>query len=110
MNFKETIKNDVFNVFLNGSEFAAEHMVNGKAICAVLQDETLDTARISIDGAGRLANGIYGGGAVLYTAVEDMAKPKPQALIEIDGRKYIVQSTAKVGAMYEIYMKRYSAR
>lgn len=112
MNFKETIATDITNVFLNLSEFADEHKINGKTMRAIIDDDTLD-GEISVKFHGdrqQSAGGLYNGGIALYIRTADLGKPKPGALLEIDGRNYIVVSTSEQDGIYKITIQRAGGR
>lgn len=112
MDFKEILKNDVNNVFLNLSEFADTHMINGKEITAVIDDDMLD-GEVNVKFHGQQAQqstGLYNGGIALYISTADFGKPKPGSMIELDGKKYIVISTSEQDGIYKINIQKAGGR
>lgn len=112
MIFKDIVKRDVKNIFLNVSEFASPHVINGKSITAVVDENSLnDDAVLSLSGeAQRKAPGLYGGTTTIYVSKEDFRKPKPGSALELDGRSYTVISAADSGGMYVIKVQRTGGR
>ena len=118
MDFKEILKSDVKNVFLNPREFAEEHSINGKKLTLVIQEDMLENFNIrqSSEGRERRAAGLYSGGIAVYASAADIHEafngthPKPQGMIELDGKKYIVISSDKMGGFYKMHLRRYGAR
>lgn len=112
MTFKDIIKRDIKNIFLNVSEFAAPHVINGESITAVVDENSLNddvVLRLSGD-TQRKAPGLYGGITTIYISKEDFRKPKPGAALELDGRSYTVITAADSGGMYVIKVQRTGGR
>lgn len=112
MDFKEILKNDVKNVFLNLSEFAETHTLNGKEVTAVIDDDLLD-GEISVKFHGQVGQqgaGLYNGGIALYVSTADFGKPKPGSTLELDGRRYSVISTSEQDGLYKINIQRVGGR
>jgi len=47
--FKEQVANDIYNVFLNLDEFAEEHLIEGKTIPVVIDDDDLTEKKKGTD-------------------------------------------------------------
>ncbi len=119
MTFKEILKNDVKNIFLNTEEFAEKHIINGQEITAVVCDNEL--YREFSGGSGNIAvkfpgenlrggMGIYGGMISIYISAEDFGKPLPGSQLDFDGKLYIVLSSADWGGIRNINMRRVGRR
>lgn len=111
MNFKEIIKDDVKSTFLNYSEFADEHYLNGKKVIAVIDDDVLDgEISVKYNGSSNRAEGLYNGGIRLYVSTDDFGKPKKGTYLELDGKQYKVEAVATEHGMYKITMNRVGGR
>lgn len=111
MNFKEIIKNDVKATFLNDSEFAESHILNGKQVIVIIDDDILDgEISIKYNGSSNKAEGLYNGGIRLYISTDDFGKPKKGTYLELDGRQYRVEAVATEGGMYKITMNKVGGR
>ena len=107
MTFKEAVRADVYDVFLNLSEFADTHKLNGKEIRAIVDDDVLDgEISVKFGGTTKRASGIYNGGIELYVAKSDLGKPKPGSILELDGRRYIVEAASEQDGIYKITINR----
>lgn len=76
--------NDLDNVFLNLDDFAETHLVEGKEIQCVLDDEALKTRQ------GSAEIGIDESTLLLFAKVEDLPKRKKGGLLKIDHKIYII--------------------
>ena len=95
MTLKDEIINDIDNVFLIFEDFAETHIVEGKEILCVLDNEALKTrqgsAEIGID--ERL---------LLFAKVEDLPKKKKGGLLNIDSKIYMIDDWKVNFGMAEI--------
>lgn len=106
------MQQDIKNVFLNLSEFADDHTLNGKKVSAIIDDDMLD-GEINVKFHGQQqqrAAGLYNGGIALYISKSDFGKPKPGAILELDGRRYTVISTSEQDGMYKINIQKAGGR
>lgn len=112
MDFKEILKSDINDVFLNLSEFAETHILNGKEVKAIVDDDTLDgEVNIKFHGqAQQRGEGLYSGGIALYISTADFGKPKPGATLTLDEIRYFVISTSEQNGMYKINIQRAGGR
>ena len=82
--FKELLKADVHNIFLNPAEFGERHRVNGKIMVIVLDD----------------MDGIYTRQLLFYVAADDFGEPLPgqDTYLQLDGGTYkVVDATDECG-------------
>lgn len=99
MNFKDILKQDIKNTFLNNMEFADTHIINGKAVNAVLDDEILKE------------NGILNNDElIIYVSSDEIGIPSPNSILTLDGKNYIVVSASTTDDMREIHIKRARGR
>lgn len=108
MNFKEILSEDVKGTFLNLSEFADTHRLNGKEVAAMVDDDLLDgEINVKFHGqAQQRGTGLYNGGVVLYVSSSEFGKPKPGSILELDRRRYEVISASEQEGMRKIDLKR----
>ena len=111
MDFKEIPENDVKGVFLNQLEFADTHILNGKEVVAVIDDDMIDgEVNVKFHGQSQQMGGLYSGGIALYISTADFGKPKPGSMIELDGKRYTVISTSEQDGMYKINIQKVGGR
>lgn len=110
MNFRDVIKADVTNVFMNLEEFASEHTLNDVTVPAVVESEALDTTtyRMIGDARERAGTGIYTGGKIVYVSAEDFGQPQAGTGIVLDGRRYKVTSSEKQDGVVKFTIQKWS--
>ena len=96
MTFKDEIANDIENVFLDIGEFAEEHLVDGKRILCVIDNDTLKTRQ------GSAEIGIDESTLLLFAKVEDLPKKKQGGLLNIDHKVYMIDDWKVNFGMAEI--------
>ncbi len=96
MTLKDEIANDIDNVFLNLGDFAEIHLVDGKEILCVLDDESLKTRQ------GSAEIGIDESTLLLFAKVEDLPKKKQGGLLNIDHKMYMIDDWKVNFGMAEI--------
>lgn len=102
MTFKEMIRGDISDVFLDPDEFGEEHTVNGKpGVCIVFDDfELLNREKfrdeVRDDGTSLKRS-------VFYVKASDFGRlPRTGTQVTIDGRKYRVENAVNEQGMYSI--------
>lgn len=112
MGFKETVRTDIFDVFLNTDEFADIHTVDGKEIRAVLDDDLYDgTVSMTLHGQSQeRVSGLYSGGKAMYVSAAEMKKPKTGTTLEVDGTRYKVRAVSEQDGMYKINLEHTNGR
>lgn len=100
MNFKDIMRQDAKNVFLNEDEFGEKHQINGKEMCIVIDNnEMLDREKRYQP----LKNGLHMQQMLFYVAVADFGRlPAAGQILEIDGHRYVITDAIREGAMYSI--------
>lgn len=100
MNFKQLIADDIHDVFLDASEFATEHDINGQQILCVI-DEDISKQRGSRQAEDY--DGIYARQLTLFIAESDLGyRPEREQKISVDGEWYMVIDCAVSSGMLEI--------
>lgn len=100
MTFKEIVKNDVRQVFMNLDEFSETHTINGKEMPVQIDSNE------QIEREKRLnqnMDGIYKNQKLIYVSAEDFgALPKQGAMLNMDGRMYKVEDAIHEDGVYSI--------
>ena len=86
MTLKDEMLNDLDNVFLNLDDFAETHLVEGKEIQCILDDEALKTRQ------GSAEIGIDESTLLLFAKIEDLPKKKQGGLLNIDHKIYMIDN------------------
>ena len=99
MNFQQQIGED-FQVFLNLEEFAQDHMINGRKIpCVIDNNELLERRSIVKNGEKTAKDGLFLASLLLYAKTEDLhGKPILGGVMTVDGRQYrVTDATDEMG-------------
>lgn len=100
MTFKEIIKNDVRQVFMNTDEFSEPHTINGKEMPVQIDsNEQIEREKRM----NQNMDGIYKNQKLIYVSAEDFgALPKQGAMLNMDGRMYKVEDAIHEDGVYSI--------
>lgn len=98
--FKDLLKQDVKQVFLNPDEFGEPHIVNGKQMIIVSDDlENIEREKKMKSNM----DGIHARQILFYVSSEDFgAFPAMGDLLDLDGRKYTVLDASDECGIYAI--------
>lgn len=99
MSFKEMIKSDLKTTFFNQEEFGEEHVVDGKRITIVIDNDELKRRQ----GGQELA--VEESSTLFYCKSEDMPQKRPSHTIKIDGRIYTVDDWKEDMGMSTIVLR-----
>lgn len=103
MTFKDIVKRDVKEIFLNTEEFSEEHVINGKPMAAQVDNNE------QIEREKRLnqhMDGIYVKQILLYVSAEDYGPlPKQGASVSLDKRMYRVADAISEDGVYSITLE-----
>lgn len=112
MDFKDILMDDVNDVFINLSEFASVHAINGKEMNVVIDDDMLDgEINVSFHGEKQAAGkGLYNGGIAAYVASTDIGAPKPGSVLTVDSTVYTVITASEQDGIRKIVMRKVGAR
>ena len=84
MSFKDDILNDINNVFLNLEDFGEEHIIDGKPIICMFDDDALKIR----SGSNELS--VSESTLLLFAKVSDLPRKVVGDDLLIDGRIYVV--------------------
>lgn len=96
MTLKDEITNDIDLVFLAFEDFAESHLVEGKEILCILDDEALKTRQ------GSAEIGIDESTLLLFAKVEDLPERKKGGLLNVDHMLYKIDDWKVNFGMAEI--------
>lgn len=98
--FKDMVAHDLDAVFLNVDEFAELHMVEGKEIPVVMDDDRLTTLK-----KGQIL-GLVEADMLLMGKVSDFpADMEPGRLLNVDGRELIVSKSSRDMGLIEAALR-----
>ena len=100
MTLKDEINNDINNVFLGVNDFAEEHLVEGRKILCVLDNETLKTRQ------GSAEIGIDESTLLLFANINDLPKKQAGGLLNVDHKEYMIDDWKVNFGMAEIVLHR----
>ena len=112
--FKEAAQEDIFGTFLNETEHADRHTVDGKECLVILEEDMLKehAAHWEAGAKQNFDTGLYTARSILYVSVADYGpKPKVGKLLVLDRgtklqRTYTIRSCEDEGGIYRIIMER----
>lgn len=104
MSFKDVLKNDIKQVFLNFEEFGEEHKINGETVLIIIDENEL-TEREK-----RIRRGIdvelHKKQLLFYVAAEDFGPmPAPGWILNLDGKEYGVTEADNENGIYSISLE-----
>ena len=104
MDFKEILQDDINNAFLDSSEFAEVHNLNG-------QEVNIDGTETGIYGISqKIDDGLYKGDKVIYISTEDTKRPPPGNMLVLDNIRYTIVSTTEQCGMYMVVIRKIGVR
>ena len=103
MNFKDQIKQDLSDVFLNLAEFADLHRIEGKEVPVVIDSDIM--AKLSKIGDNRI-HGMDEADMVIMGKASDLPENlDPGRLLNLDGREVIVVTTTSEMGLVQIAVR-----
>ncbi len=101
--FKELIRADIDNVFMNENEFAAQHTVNGKRMPVTVDNNELIEREKK---AKSRMDGIFTRSLLIYVKAKDFGPlPAVGASLNLDGKTFIVTDATNEDGLYSIEME-----
>lgn len=102
--FKEILRNDINQVFLNPDEFGEIHTIDGRQmVCMIDENEVIERSKKQVE-KGRI-DGIYERQIMLYVAREQFGRmPAIGASVTIDSGKYRVADVTHEAGIYSILL------
>ncbi len=103
MSFKELLRQDVKTVFLNPAEFGEEHIVNGKQMQIIIDDNELTEREKRMKSN---MDGIYKKQTLIYVSASDYGPlPGIGKPVKIDGVTFIVTDSINEGGVYSLHLE-----
>ena len=103
MSFKDQIKQDLSDIFLNLDEFADLHRIEGKDVPVVIDSDRLD--KLSKIGDNRI-HGMDEADMVIMGKASDLPENlDPGRLLNLDGREVIVVTTTSEMGLVQIAVR-----
>lgn len=103
MSFKDQIKQDLSDVFLNLDEFADLHRIEGKKVPVVIDSDIM--AKLSKIGDNRI-HGMDEADMVIMGKASDLPENlDPGRLLNVDGREVIVVTTTSEMGLVQIAVR-----
>lgn len=103
MSFKDQIKQDLSDVFLNLDEFADLHRIEGKEVPVVIDSDIM--AKLSKIGDNRI-HGMDEADMVIMGKASDLPENlDPGRLLNLDGREVIVVTTTSEMGLVQIAVR-----
>lgn len=106
MSFKDQIKQDLSDIFLNLDEFADLHRIEGKEVPVVIDSDIM--AKLSKIGDNRI-HGMDEADMVIMGKASDLPENlDPGRLLNLDGREVIVVTTTSEMGLVQIAVRHMS--
>lgn len=103
MSFKDQIKQDLSDIFLNLDEFADLHRIEGKEVPVVIDSDIM--AKLSKIGDNRI-HGMDEANMVIMGKASDLPENlDPGRLLNLDGREVIVVTTTSEMGLVQIAVR-----
>lgn len=103
MSFKDQIKQDLSDIFLNLDEFADLHRIEGKEVPVVIDSDIMD--KLSKIGDNRI-HGMDEADMVIMGKASDLPENlDPGRLLNLDGREVIVVTTTSEMGLVQIAVR-----
>lgn len=103
MSFKDQIKQDLADIFLNLDEFADLHRIEGKEVPVVIDSDIM--AKLSKNGDNRI-HGMDEADMVIMGKASDLPENlDPGRLLNLDGREVIVVTTTSEMGLVQIAVR-----
>ena len=103
MSFKDQIKQDLSDIFLNLDEFADLHRIEGKEVPVVIDSDIM--AKLSKIGDNRI-HGMDEADMIIMAKASDLPENlDPGRLLNLDGREVIVVTTTSEMGLVQIAVR-----
>ena len=107
MTFKEQIAADNTNVFMNLDEFSEKHLINGKEMpCIVDNNELIDRGKRYRYNHSLYGDGVYIKQLLIYVKEEDFGLlPAIGRILTFDKKSYIVTDAVNEDGIYSLCLE-----
>lgn len=105
--FKDQIKSDNLNVFMNLEEFPDKHTVNGQEMTVLFDtNELIDREKRYQYKRGMYSDGVYLKELLIYVRAEEFGElPAIGRTLNLDGKTYIISDSINEDGIYSITME-----
>lgn len=93
MSFKDQLERDN-ETFINFSEFATKHTINGVEKTVVIDEELYNLRRSGGQWSDSLQAGTYSEGLIFHVKLSDLTRPAINTLMVFDGKRFIVNNVS----------------
>ncbi len=101
--FKEMIQNDLKEVFLNPEEFGESHVIDGKEMTIIIDENELVEREAKVKA---MAEGLHKKQLLIYVSAEEFGpEPLIGRLLELNGSCYTVANVTNESGMYSISLE-----
>lgn len=109
MTFKDVVKKDIQNVFMNFTEFGELHKLNGKECLVIIDENELTEREKKIKNSGE-TNGVkgrlYKKQLLFYIPAERFGPlPEPGKQLNFDGKEYIITDANNESGIYSVSLE-----
>lgn len=107
MGFKEQVARDNKTVFLNLEEFADVHLINGREMpCIVDNNEQIEREKRAQYKQSFRADGLYVKELLIYVRAADFgALPAVGRLLQFDGKNYLISDAIDEDGIYSLSLE-----
>lgn len=103
--FKEIVKRDIKQTFMNLDEFGELHKLNGKERLIIIDENEL-TEREKRTRTVDAREGMHVKQLLFYIAAVDFGPlPSPGKILDLDGKKYVIMDAENEDGVYSISME-----
>lgn len=103
MGFKDMIQRDIKNIFLNQEQFGETHVVDGKEMSIIIDDNELLERENKVK---TMAEGLHTKQLLVYVSAEDFGQePLIGRMLELDGELYKVAGVSNELGIYAITLE-----
>lgn len=100
MSLKDQIAADLDRVFLNVDDFADEHLIEGKSVTCVVNEDTVNKIK-----DGRIVGHVEADMIIFGKTEKLPAERGPESIINVDGKEMIVVKWAGSMGLTEIALR-----
>lgn len=109
MTFKDVVKKDIGNVFMNFEEFGEIHKLNGSEKLVIIDENELTEREKKIKNSGEM-NGVkgrlYRKQLLFYIAASNFYPPPvPGKQLNFDGKEYLITDANNEGGIYSVSLE-----
>lgn len=102
--FKDVLKNDVKQVFLNFEEFGEHHSLNGQEVLIIIDENELTEREKRIRNNNE--EELHRKQLLFYVAEEDFGYlPSPGMMLDLDGKEYTITDAGNEDGIYAISLE-----